>query len=44
MLQAHNLYHGYDTKVLTMCVAKYIFNEADLSVINLLLTALVNII
>jgi len=38
-LQDERLYHGFDTKVIVMCIAKQIFNETDVTAIAVLLTS-----
>jgi len=38
-LQTEKIYHGYDTKVIVMCIAKQIFQENDISAIVFLLNA-----
>jgi hypothetical protein len=38
-LETEKIYHGYDTKVIAMCVAKQILNENDVSNVVFLLNA-----
>ena len=40
MVQYGKLYHGYDTKVLVMCIQAQILNEVDHTSIMMLLSAL----
>lgn len=44
LFQSQRIYHGYDTKVLTLCIEKQITKQTDISVIVTLLSGLIKII